>query len=48
MISSRGVWVSSVIASVIYLASHDGWFLFYALIFCALALYLEGVERGRK
>jgi cobalamin biosynthesis protein CobD/CbiB len=48
VISSAGMFASAVISAVISLHTNDLMFLFYSLVFCALGIFLEGYERGRK
>lgn len=48
MISSAGMFASAVISAVISLATDDLMFLFYSLVFCALGIFLEGYESGRR
>jgi hypothetical protein len=48
VITSAGMFASAVISAVISLATDDVTFLFYSLVFCALGIFLEGYESGRR
>lgn len=48
MISSAGMFASAVISAIVSLHTDDVIYLFYSLVFCALGIFLEGYESGRK
>ena len=48
MITSRGMFMAGMISAFYGLYDPDPVYLFYALLFCALGIFLEGYENGSR
>jgi hypothetical protein len=48
LISSQGLFASALISVLYSFYDPDPVYLFYALLFCALGIFMEGYERGSR
>lgn len=48
VITSGGMFMAGIISAIYSLHDPDPVYLFYALLFCALGIFLEGYEQGSK
>jgi hypothetical protein len=48
LITSRGMFMAGMISAFYGLYDPDPVYLFYALLFCALGIFLEGYENGSR
>jgi hypothetical protein len=48
LISSQGLFVSALLSVAYSFVDPDPVYLFYAVLFCALGIFMEGYERGSR